>query len=134
VRGSAFRDDIRHFGVGQHEQAEQDQRGHEGRFGGGKVIRESMGQADDGTGHPVLDLVITNAVGPASPTPLVAYWESGSPKKIEWGKRARDMIADLLGFDVEEAMTGHSRATISAIEPMPSPGTIHTLVLCAVWR
>src|SRR4051794_38440137 len=31
-------------------------------FGGGKVIRESMGQADDSTGQPVLDLVITNVV------------------------------------------------------------------------
>jgi urease subunit alpha len=36
--------------------------GEEVVFGGGKVIRESMGQADDATGHPVLDLVITNAV------------------------------------------------------------------------
>ncbi len=36
--------------------------GEEVVFGGGKVIRESMGQADDSTGQPVLDLVITNVV------------------------------------------------------------------------
>src|SRR5262245_26111952 len=36
--------------------------GEEVVFGGGKVIRESMGQADQTVGHPHLDLVITNVV------------------------------------------------------------------------
>jgi hypothetical protein len=35
-------------------------------------------------------------------TPLAALWESGTPKKIAWGKHARDMVAEALGLAPED--------------------------------
>ncbi len=35
-------------------------------------------------------------------TPLAALWESGAPKKIAWGKQARDLAGEVLGLDPEE--------------------------------
>jgi hypothetical protein len=35
----------------------------------------------------------------ANPTPLAALWEDGWPLRVESGKRARDMIAEVLGLD-----------------------------------
>jgi hypothetical protein len=35
-------------------------------------------------------------------TPLVAVRESGSPKRTAWGKKARDMAAEVLGIEAGE--------------------------------
>ncbi len=41
-------------------------------------------------------------IGQAQPTPIVAFCEHGSPKLVVWGKKARDMAAQLLGIAPEE--------------------------------
>ena len=50
-------------------------------------------------------------VGSATPTPLASLWDSGSPLRVESGKRARDTIVEILEFDVGQF----------AIEPSSSP-------------
>ena len=35
-------------------------------------------------------------------TPLAAVWESGAPKKVAWGKQARDLAAEVLGRSADE--------------------------------
>jgi hypothetical protein len=40
-------------------------------------------------------------IAQAHQTPLAALWESGTPKKIAWGKQARDLAAEALGLDPE---------------------------------
>ena len=35
-------------------------------------------------------------------TPLAAFWESGSPRKAAWGKKAREMTAEILGIEAKE--------------------------------
>ena len=39
----------------------------------------------------------------ANPTPLAALWESGVPLRVESGRRARDIIAEVLRFDGGQA-------------------------------
>jgi hypothetical protein len=34
--------------------------------------------------------------------PLAAVWEPGSPKKVAWGKQARDLAAEALGLPAED--------------------------------
>ena len=41
-------------------------------------------------------------VGQAHQTPLAALCEPGFPKRVAWGKKARDMAAEALGFPADE--------------------------------
>jgi hypothetical protein len=41
-------------------------------------------------------------VGQAHQTPIAALRESGSPTKVAWGKKARDLTAEVVGFAPDE--------------------------------
>jgi hypothetical protein len=41
-------------------------------------------------------------IGQAQPTPIAALCEHGSPKMVVWGKKARDLAAQVLGMAPEE--------------------------------